>query len=305
LGLLGRDFGYRYWEEQDVWETTLEGAEDHPSFGAARRAINVIDARQSYLQKIVRAGLERLGYVEEAHQSVHFAYEMVSLSANAAEQLGFAQPGEARRSLEMSGRKGIGVKADDLLDQLEMKSRHEIAARNRDLAEEELERLARKIAIAALRFFMARATTTRVIAFDFDEALNFEGESGPYLQYSLVRARNIRRKLRQVGFADHIDVADIRALPEELWTDDLWDLVFTVAQIRERVEASAESLELSSLARLALDLGQKFNTVYHQHPILHEADPQLRSVRLTAVQIFSNGLSCLCDLLGLPLPERM
>jgi arginyl-tRNA synthetase len=305
FGLLGHDFRYRYWKEQDVWETSSEGAADHPSFGAAQRAINVIDARQSYLQKIVRAGLERLGHAEEARRSVHFAYEMVSLSPGAAEQLGFAQPGETRKSLEMSGRKGIGVKADDLLDQLEMKSRQEIAVRNRDLAEEDLDRLARKIAIAALRFFMARATTTRVIAFDFDEALNFEGESGPYLQYSLVRARNIRRKLRQAGFADQVDIAEIRALPEELWTDDLWDLVFTVAQIRERVEASAESLELSSLARLALDLGQKFNAIYHQHPILREADPQLRAVRLTATQIFSTGLSCLCDLLGLPLPERM
>ncbi len=203
FGLLGKDFAYRYWKEAGLWVTGREGADDHPAFGHGANVINVIDARQSYLQKIVRAGLSALGHHEAAARSVHFAYEMVTLSPATAQALGYLAPeGEEGRSMEMSGRKGIGVKADDLLDRLEEKAREEIASRNRELGKEELARLAKEIAVAAVRFFMVKTGTTRVIAFDLDEALNFEGESGPYLQYSLVRASNIERKLAAAGDAE-------------------------------------------------------------------------------------------------------
>ena len=307
FGLLDRDFGYQPWQEEDLWETTVQGAAHHPAFGGAVRVINVIDARQSYLQKIIRAGLESLGYRQEAQRSVHFAYEMVALSAATARQLGFLSEAddEAARSLEMSGRKGIGVKADDLIDQLEAKSRQEIAARNRELEQDDLDRLARQIATAALRFFMAKATTTRVIAFDFDEALNFEGESGPYLQYSAVRARNIQRKLEGAGLEAEVSPHEAGELPPEVWADDLWDLVLAVAQIPERLELVGENLELSALARQALDLAQKFNAIYHRHPILQEENRELRRARLATTLIFRRGLQVLADLLGLPVPERM
>ncbi len=309
FGLLDRDFAYQHWADEDLWETSVQGVADHPAFGGAQRVINVIDARQSYLQKIVRAGLESLGHEAEARSSIHFAYEMVALSAATARQLGFlseTDSGEpASASLEMSGRKGIGVKADDLIDQLEAKSRHEIATRNRDLAPEDLDRLARQIATAALRFFMVKATTSRVIAFDFDEALNFEGESGPYLQYSAVRARNILRKLAAAGLATEVSPAEAGELPAAVWADDLWDLILAVAQIPERLELAGESLELSAVARHALDLAQKFNAVYHRHPILQEEDPQLRGARLATALIFQRGLRALAELLGLPEPEQM
>jgi arginyl-tRNA synthetase len=305
FGLLGSDFAYRRWDEENIWEATTTGVEQHPDFGAADRVINVIDARQSYLQKIVRAGLERLDYKDEAQRSIHFAYEMVALSSGAANQLGLADMASDGKSLEMSGRKGIGVKADDLLDQLVAKSREELANRNPELDGSDLDRLAGDIATAALRFFMVKATTTRVIAFDFDEALSFEGESGPYLLYSLVRARNIRRKLRQADLPDRLDTESVASIPADLWSDDLWSLVYTTAQIRERVEVAAGTLELSMIARLALDLAQQFNAVYHRHPILHEEDAELRRVRLAATQIFDRGLVALCNLLALPQPERM
>jgi arginyl-tRNA synthetase len=307
FGLLEKDFGYRFWETEGLWETTTEGVDEHPEFGHGQRAINVIDARQSYLQKIVRAGLEALGYTAEAAESIHFAYEMVSLSPATAQQLGYLDDtadGEAR-SLEMSGRKGIGVKADDLIDQLEAKSRDEISSRNRDLDEAELDDLARQIAVAALRFFMVKATTTRVIAFDLDEALNFEGDSGPYLQYSMVRARNIQRKLEGAGLATEVSSDEAAALPAEVWADDLWDLNLSVAQIPERLEMAGSSLELSLLARHALDLAQKFHAIYHRHPILQETDDDLRQARLATTQIFMRGLESLAGLLGLPLPKRM
>ncbi|MDX1632711.1 MAG: arginine--tRNA ligase, partial [Thermoanaerobaculia bacterium] len=309
FGLLGRDFRYRPWEEWDLWETCSEdGVEPHPDFGGASDVINVIDVRQSYLQKIVKAGLEALDYVEEAGRSVHFAYEMVSLSPATARQLGYeleeSLEGEAG-SLEMSGRKGVGVKADDLLDRLTEKAREEIESRNRELPEEELRDLSIQIATAALRFFMVKASTNRIISFDFEEALSFEGESGPYLQYALVRLANIRRKLVEAGIADEIAPNAVAETGAERWSDDLWDLVLHAARIGESVDRAARTLELSLVARHALDLAQKFNALYHKHPILQEEDEELRSVRLTACLVFADALRRLCALLGVPIPERM
>jgi arginyl-tRNA synthetase len=344
FGLLGQDFGYRYWQEAEVWETcpTLpDGEAVHPAFGGAYGVINVIDTRQSYLQRIVRAGLQALGHTAEAERSVHFAYEMVALSPETARQLGYRQEapadsGEYRerredrgqetaaagptavvagvagvgevppeKALEMSGRKGIGVKADDLMDRLEAKSREEIGKRNRELAGAELDLLAREIAVAALRFFMVKTTTNRVIAFDFDEALNFEGDSGPYLQYSLVRARNIRRRLRAAGQPDEVSAAAVEELAAGHFGEDLWGLILEVAQIGELVEKAVAALELSLVARQALEIAQRFNTFYHRHPILQESDLAVRAARLATVQIFRRGLEDLAGLLGIPTPERM
>jgi arginyl-tRNA synthetase len=306
FGLLGRDFGYRFWQEEGVWETVREGVEGHPLFGNAWRVFNVIDVRQSYLQKIVRAGLQAVGHAAEADRSVHFAYEMVALSPATARQLGFLDAGEGEdKFLEMSGRKGIGVKADDLMDQLIVKAREEIARRNRDLADAELDGLAQQIAVAALRFFMVKATNNRVIAFDFDEALSFEGESGPYLQYSLVRAKNIRRRLQQEGIAADVFSEEVAAIPHEVWSEDLWDLILEVAQTGETVERATETLELSLVARHALEIAQRFNALYHRHPILQEKDPRVRAARLATVQVFRRGLETLSELLGVPVPEKM
>jgi arginyl-tRNA synthetase len=307
FGLLDRDFQYRFWQSERVWETTVAGEAEHPTFGKAERVINVIDARQSYLQKIVRAGLEALGYEQQAQRSIHFAYEMVTLSAATARQFGFLadETEEAASNLEMSGRRGIGVKADDLIDQLEAKSREEISARNRDLRSDDLDLLARQIAVAALRFFMVKATTNRVIAFDLDEALSFEGDSGPYLQYSAVRALNIGRRLGDAGLPAEVSPAEVAELPAGVWVDDLWDLVLAVALIPQKAEAAALSLELSLLARHALELAQRFHAIYHRHPILQEADVAIRNARLATMQVFVRGLTELSDLLGIPLPDRM
>jgi|CXWL01.1.fsa_nt_gi arginyl-tRNA synthetase len=311
FGLLGQDFEYRWWREEALWETASPGEVPAPSpvrpdFGGAHRVINVIDARQSYLQKIVRAGLQSLGHAAEAERSVHFAYEMVSLSTATARLLGYLDPGEeSGKSLEMSGRRGIGVKADDLLDRLIEKSREEVTARQPELSADAALTLAREIATAAVRFFMVKATTNRVIAFDFDEALSFEGESGPYLQYALVRVKNIERRLRDAGLAPVELAAELSAADAAHWSDDLWSLVLEVARIPEVVAKAGASLELSLLARHALDLAQAFNASYHRHPILHEADPALRAVRLAAVRVFARGLGSLADVLGIPVPDRM
>ena len=313
FGLLGKDFGYRRWAEEGVWETTADPGQtqaDAPSFGGAGRVVNVIDARQSYLQKIVRAGLQALGHAEAAERSVHFAYEMVTLSPAAAQALGYVgawdeegQP--AVKQMEMSGRKGIGVKADDLLDRVKAKSLEELRERDPSASEETIEALAQTIMIGAVRYFMVKATTTRVIALDFDEALNLEGESGPYLQYAAVRARNIQKKLADAGLPDLVAPAAVAALPGSYWSDDLWDLVLDVARTGEVVERAANSLELSLLARHALDLAQKFSAVYHRHPILQEENAVLRATRLATAQVFRRGMEALSGVLGIPLPVKM
>ena len=208
----------------------------------------------------------------------------------------------------MSGRKGIGVKADDLIDQLVAKSREEIAsAQPRARPRRSSSGWRAQIAIAALRFFMVKATTNRVIAFDFDEALAFEGESGPYLQYSLVRARNIRRRLAEAGLRRRgAYPQEVAALPDELFEDDLWDLVLAVAQVGELVERAAdEPGAVAGGPRRASRLAQRFNAVYHRHPILQEEDAARRAARLAAVQAFQRGLETLCDLLGIPVPDKM
>jgi arginyl-tRNA synthetase len=191
------------------------------------------------------------------------------------------------------------------MDRLEAKSREEIGKRNRELAGAELDLLAREIAVAALRFFMVKTTTNRVIAFDFDEALNFEGDSGPYLQYSLVRARNIRRRLRAAGQPDEVSAAGVGELAAGHFGEDLWGLILEVAQIGDLVEKAVAALELSLVARQALEIAQRFNTFYHRHPILQESDLAVRAARLATAQIFRRGLENLAELLGIPTPERM
>jgi arginyl-tRNA synthetase len=308
FGLLGRDFEYRRFADPplgELWETASGGQEAAPDFGGAERVVNVIDARQSYLQRIVKAGLEALGHQDEAERSVHFAYEMVSLSASTARELGFLGADEDARSLEMSGRKGIGVKADDLLDRLEAKSREEVATRNRELPPREVEELASKLAIAAVRYFMVKTTTTRVIAFDLEQALSFEGDSGPYLQYSLVRSQNILRRLAASGMSTEVDPGALGRLDPALLSDDLWDLIYSAAQVEEVLERATSTLELSLIARAASDLAQKFHALYHRHPILRESDADLRIVRLAMTLIFQHTLRRLCGLLGVPEPERM
>ncbi|MEE2776600.1 MAG: arginine--tRNA ligase [Acidobacteriota bacterium] len=308
FGRLGLDFQYRKWDAEGVWETAeADGAGDTgdvPVFGRGDQVINVIDARQSYLQKIVAAGLRATGFEVEADRSIHFAYEMVALSPAAAAQLGVETEDDSKATL-MAGRKGIGVKADDLLDQLTEKASNGIAERNRELDPTELERLSLQIATAAMRFLMVKATTTRVIAFDFEDALNFEGETGPYLQYSLVREQNIRRRLEAADLPASTDAAAMAALPPELWQDDLWDLVLTVSQTSEIAERAADTLELSLLARHAIDLARKFHAIYHRHPILQEEDEALRTVRLATMDVFRKGLAEILDILGIPIPERM
>jgi arginyl-tRNA synthetase len=297
--------------EHPIWRTAhAGGAAGAPAFGHAERVFNVIDVRQSYPQKVVREGLRALGYTAEAARSTHFSYEIVALSPAAARELAerfgeeyrLSAEDEKKPYVEMSGRKGLGVKADDLVELLLERSRAEIVKRRgEEGGAPAAEADARAIAIGALRYFLLKIGRNKVIAFDFDEALNFEGDTGPYLQYSLVRADNIFRKLEEKGIAADSTAGDA----EPAWDDDLWQIALDAASTPDVAERAVESLELATLARHAFGLAQSFNHFYHRQPILQEPDAAVRNRRIAIARIFRDEMSRLLGLLGIPEPGRM
>jgi arginyl-tRNA synthetase len=319
LGLLGKDFQYRIFESRSqgpLWATCTSGGEsDHPLFGGAAYVYNVIDVRQSYLQKLLKQALIAVGHSEGAERSHHFSYEMVALSHDTARELGYAPPRDSedakRPFVEVSGRKGLGVKADDLLDTLIKSAGREVGTRNPEFDERERDRIARMIAIAAVRYFMIKFSRGKVIAFDLEEALSFEGESGPYIQYAVVRANNIFQKLHQrdgLGEAALLEsLCDVPAgeLDGANGSHELWSLVLDAARLDEIVEQVIRSLEFSVLAKYAFTLAQAFNAFYHRAPILNEERDDVRRWRAAAVIYVRNQLRTALDLMGVAVPPRM
>jgi arginyl-tRNA synthetase len=311
LGLLDLDFHYRvfhrYPEGRAVWVTqSRPGEAGHPSFGKGAWVYNVIDVRQSYPQTVVKEGVRVLGFEAEADRSVHFSYEMVALTPACARQLGVVIPEEdrGRAYVEVSGRKGQGVKADDLLDKLGEKAEGEVGQRNGDLGQAGQRKIAHQIAVGALRYFLLRFTRTAVIAFDFDEALSFDGETGPYIQYAAVRAGNILKKAREDGGGGHpaVDVGYARLLAEH---DDIWELVYTASRLDEIALQVADSMEPAALAKYAFLLAQKFSLFYHSYRVLSEEDPERRQFYLEIVAFVRAGLERTLGLMGIEVPERM
>ena len=319
FGLLGRDFHYRpFASEHDevLWSTTSDpgvAEAGAPAFGRASWVCNVIDTRQSYLQKLVKQALAALGYHEQAAHSIHYSYEMVALSHSTARELGYDTSIDADRPfVEVSGRKGLGVKADDLIDRLIDKASQEVARRNADLPAADVRRIAEAIAIAAVRYFMVKFSRGKVIVFDIDEALSFEGESGPYLQYAVVRANNIFNKLKERANLDEAAVsAALASTPTELLTSDseeaheVWGLVLEAARLDEMVEQAVRMLELSVIAKYAFGLAQAFNGFYHRYPILNEERTDARIWRAAAVAYCRKQLTTALDLMGCSVPGRM
>jgi arginyl-tRNA synthetase len=322
LGLLGYDFLYRTFTTRPngcpLWATTSDPARaetPHPAFGGAAHTVNVIDVRQAYLQKLLKQALAAAGFPVEAAHHTHYAYEMVALSHATASALGFApapDSEEAKRPfVEVSGRKGLGVKADDLLDRLIESAAGEVTRRNPELAAADARRTAEQIGVAAVRYFMIKYSRTKVIAFDIDEALSFEGESGPYLQYATVRARNILSKLRDRDGVDEAALAAAlgaeppRALVDDEHADRLWSLVLEAARLDEVVDTAVRTLEFAVLAKYAFALAQSFNGLYHAAPILAEERQDVRLWRAAAVEYVRRQLTAALAVMGIDVPARM
>jgi len=317
FGLLDTDFRYEPFRDGPdggrVWSSTKgPGVEPHPRFGGAARVYNVIDVRQGYLQAIVVEGLKALGHTGQAARSIHFAYEMVALTPKSAERLGVSLSDDDRRRafIEMSGRRGLGVKADELLDALEKQALAEVRTRNPDLAAEETAALARAISIGALRYLMVKFTRNKVLAFDFDEALSFDGETGPYLQYAVVRASGIFEKMAASGGPDETAAARwaLEAtfdLPPGEAAEEHWALVTQIARFRETVAQAVDTLELSQIAKYAFNLAQRFNSFYHKYPVMQEKDERWKRARVVLTYLFLAQMRHAFHLMGIPEPARM
>ena len=337
FGLLGKDFHYRKWpnapEGQTVWATT-SGPNDPeaPHFGEPASSVyNVIDARQAYLQKVVAAGLRALGHEKAAENSIHLSYEIVALTPRCAAEMGYElTPEEAKKPyVEVSGRKGFGVKADDLLDKLEAATLEEVKKRHpaqgpaaatggRDATIEQWQ-IAHAIAVGALRFFLLKFTRNAIIAFDFKDALSFEGETGPYCQYAVVRARSIWRKgadrssdmTSDNSVAEAARILDIsrgktaQRFLEGLENNDLWELLLGAGSLDYAVEAAITTQEPAFIAKYAFQLAQAFNNFYHKHHILSEADEQKRAFLLRLTELVEAQLVKALLLLGIAAPEKM
>lgn len=284
-------------------------------FGNGRRVYNVIDVRQSYPQKVVREAVRVLGHGEAADRSIHFAYEMVALTPAAVRLieertgagLGLSEEEMNKSYVEMSGRRGIGVKADEFLDILTAQAVEAVAARSADGGSaEDAEGRARAIAVGALRYLMARQSRNRVLAFDFDEALAFEGDTGPYLQYSAVRAAKIFIKLVQRRGEGMVDGAEAEALVDAAIADDLWALILECARRREVVSQAVDTMEFSLLAQHAHTLAQLFHKLYHAYPVLREEDERKRLLRRAVFTLFAREMRVILEeLLGIPVPAEM
>jgi arginyl-tRNA synthetase len=323
FGLLDRDFHYRRFHKHpdghEAWVTS--GDRDDPgapSFGHAHDVFNVIDSRQAYPQQVVVAGLRALGYDEEADHLKHFAYNVVALTPRCAQEMGYEIPSEdaKKQYVDVSGRKGQGVKADDLLDRLETSARAEVDLRHPESPEAERAAIGHAIAIGALRYFLLRFTRSTVIAFDFEDALSFEGETGPYVQYAVVRVNGILRKGAEldpdIGAENSknierlksgaLDVAPFLSAPAG---DDLWDIVLLAGSLDSRVEFAISAQEPAILARFAFELAQAFNVFYHKHHILSEKDAEKRAFLLLITALVREQLVTTLGIMGITAPEKM
>lgn len=320
LGILGMDFYYKgfhtYADGKMVWVTTADPAENEPhghEFGHGETVYNVIDSRQSYPQEIVKKGVAAIAPDKGEQASIHLAYEMVTLSPAAAEELGFklSEEDKTRSFIEMSGRKGLGVKADDMIDRLEQDALVEVESRHPNISAEEKQLVAHQIAVGALRYFLLKFTRNTVIVFDFKEALSFEGETGCFCQYSAVRANSIFRKLGELGES----LEDARRLVSDAPAvsgvfsahggDEIWAMLMSASRLEETVRQAAAQTEPAVLAKYAFNLAKSFNLFYHHHKILPEKDPVKRAVLLFVADAVRTALTAALDTMGIEVPQRM
>jgi arginyl-tRNA synthetase len=317
FGLLGKDFNYAKWpkppEGETVWATTSRKDDPAaPDFGAAATTVyNVIDSRQAYLQKVVAAGLTALGHAKEAEQSIHLSYEIVALTPRCAAEMGYELAGDDAKKpyVEVSGRKGFGVKADDLIDKLEAAALAEVAERHPEMSDEERTRTAHEIAVGALRFFLLKFTRNSIIAFDFKDALSFEGETGPYCQYAVVRIRGIRRKGLEAagGESGRVEVTPEAARKFLGGADGngLWELLLKVGSLDSAMDAVIAAQEPAFLTKYAFQLAQEFNNFYHKHHILTESDAEKQAFLVGMTEVVERELVRALGLLGIGAPEKM
>jgi arginyl-tRNA synthetase len=250
-----------------------------------------------------------MGHIDAANRYTHFSYEMVALTPRCAMELGYdiSEEDQLRPYIEVSGRKGFGVKADDLIDKLIAATRKEVDSRQPERSDEERTQIATEIAIGALRYFMLKYTRNSVIAFDFKDALSFEGETGPYVQYAVVRARNIFRKAGTTPeqVLAKFSVADAGKYLSEEDGEDIWSLWLRASKRTLLLEQCIATAEPAYLAKHAFQLAQEFSNFYHKHHILTEEDEQKKLFLLATAAVALRELIQVLSWLGIAAPEVM
>ena len=312
FGLLGKDFAYRKffaYPDHECWISAETGDPDHPHFGGAQAIYNVIDARQADPQANVIEALRGMGYTEQAARFTHFSYGMVVLTPQCAEELGFvlSEEDRARPFIELSGRRGFGVKADDLIDKLIAATRAEVDNRHPELSEAERDATAKAIAVGALRYFMLRYTRNSLIAFDFKDALSFEGETGPYLQYAVVRTRSIFRKAGTSAEDALCELANLDLAPylSGEGSEGIWEVWLRAAKTTLLLDQCIQTAEPAYLAKHAFQLAQDFSNFYRLHHILSEENPARRQLLLATAAVTQRELIRTLAWLGIDAPEVM
>jgi len=315
FGLLpGKDFGYIpffNYPDHPCWiSTSGPSAPAAPTFGKADAIYNVIDSRQNDPQTQVQEALRALGFTDAAARYTHFSYAMVAMTTRTAVDLGYTVPEEdlAKPFVEVSGRKGLGVKADDLIDKLIEAAQSQVDTRNPELPAADRLTISKQIAIGALRFFMLRFTRNTIIAFDFQDALSFEGETGPYIQYAIVRAANIFRKSNTTPEVALAAVPTLPGLPEILTSEEgtsLWETWLAASRLTAVLDQTIQSAEPANLAKYAFTLAQQFNNFYHRHHILNETDETRRALLLATAATAHRELIRALSYLGIEAPPIM
>lgn len=324
LGLLGLDFNYKlfqtYADGKNVWVTTSEKSEENaPEFGHAETVYNVIDTRQSYPQEVVKKGVATIFPEKGEQASVHLSYEMVALSPAAAQELGFqlSEDDKKRSFIEMSGRKGLGVKADDLIDRLETNALKEVSSRNPEMSAEKHKQIAHQIAVGALRYFLLKFTKNTVVVFDFKEALSFEGETGVYCQNAAVRFNSIFKKV-----AEHFKTTETELFEEtnriisteiekvgEIFASeigsDIWGIVALAARLEETIANAASATEPAILAKYNFNLAKAMHLFHHNHRIISEENDVKRAVLILIADLTRHALTEGLQTMGIEVPERM
>ena len=309
VGLLDKDFYfrefYKYGNGKVIHISGFTGRGLDINYGNGDRVFTVIDVRQSYLQKIISEEvIKPLSEKGKEKEYVHFSYEMVALTPGCVEALGFELLEEEKKKsyIEVSGRKGMAVSGEELIDKLIEKSKGEVLKRNPDLSSDSIDAIAGDIAVGALRYYMIKFNSNSVISFDFDDALSFEGETGPYMQYTIARINSIFRKLDEPDITNiNSNVSPMDNVEAELY----FDILLHISLLEIQLDHAVEKREISSIASHSYQLCQKLNQYYHQYPVISENNEDLKDLRITLLTLFRENLLTLFGIMGIPVPERM
>ncbi|HEY7506458.1 MAG TPA: DALR anticodon-binding domain-containing protein [Nitrososphaera sp.] len=298
LGVVEDPFSYsefaNQWDGSVLYRTSADGGRPPAQFNGGEIVITIIDSRQARLQRIISQVLSQIGARDGAHHYHHLGYEAVTISTETAKILGI-DIGD-KQFMHMSGRKGIYVNADYVMDTLHAKAFDEVKTRNPDFDENRLHQIAEEIAISALRYNMIRQDLDKIITFDIKESLSLEGDTGPYLQYAYARSQRILEKSGEQVVPGRFDLLEHES---EI------AVIKQIAKLDIVMEDAVRSFSPKSLARYAYSLATSFNLFYEKVPVLKENDSDVRMARLGLVKAFGIALENSLKVLGMTALPRM